>query len=367
VLALLLAATLAWCDCPHSNPVFRTESNLLVCGVKEEGHEVSELDLLNCNNGETVLQFTATHKVTVQQIDGNRLLVIDHSDWPFGEHWKQIYVPVAEYIVDPDQSGPPKPKPIIPKPAATPAEMQQFISEYLALLAKAGRPSVDDTIVGKLYACVIAGDQRARGLFEVMPRDTELDGASAEAWEYANNELALIPPCECANVVARTSTFLVACSIRGELEIRNCRSGLTVLSFDGTQDATVEQRGDTLHVIESRRWPFGPHWQWIHMPLFEWTIDQQTPANPHPRRLLPRPAATAAEIRAQIAAYRAWLKKPIDERKDYEQFVGRMFAAAVSGDREARALFETMDRDAHLDGEPGEVWNQANAELELLR
>lgn len=182
--ALLLAAALATCDCP--NRLLRTDAGLLACGDRDAGG-ITELKVLDCANGRTLLSFSALHRMTVERLSGDRLRVVEHSEWPFGRHWKQIYVPVAEYIVAGHEA--PKPRVITPKPKATAKEIRAFIAEYRESLSRGSRLAIDDTIVGKMYACVIAGKREARALFDAMPRDTNLDGAAAEAWDVANREL----------------------------------------------------------------------------------------------------------------------------------------------------------------------------------
>lgn len=143
-------------------------------------------------------------------------------------------------------------------------------------------------------------------------------------------------------------------------QIVNCRTGETILEFDAIESARAERRGKTVHVVQTGKWPFGPHWKWIDVPMFEWTIDDNTRPDPRPHVLMPKPKATPAEIRKMIRDYR-------NRRGDAEEFVGRMFAAAVSGDAEARRLFLAMHHDRHLDGGAGEIWSYAKADLELLR
>lgn len=182
--ALLLAAALASCDCP--NPLFRTDTGLLACGERD-GESITELKVLDCASGRTLLSFSALHPMTLQRLRGGRLRIVEHSEWPFGRHWTQIYVPVAEYLITGHEA--PRPRVLTPKPQATPKEIRAFIARYRELLSRRTRPVIDDTTVGKMYACVIAGSREARRLFDAMPRDAELDGAAAEAWDFAHREL----------------------------------------------------------------------------------------------------------------------------------------------------------------------------------
>lgn len=192
MLALLLAATLATCECPHSKPLFRTDDGLLVCGLPD-GKRFSEVELIDCNSGAQLLSIGAVHEVEIEKRKDGHVRVVQLSEWPFGEHWKWTYVPVLEYDVTGHQRGPLQPKVVIPRPAATADEKRQFMNEYLALLAKPERPAVDDRVVGKLFALAIDGDPKARALFDAMKRDTQLDGASLETWELAAEQLAMMP------------------------------------------------------------------------------------------------------------------------------------------------------------------------------
>lgn len=145
-----------------------------------------------------------------------------------------------------------------------------------------------------------------------------------------------------------------------ELEIFACDAPKALFWFGGVQTARIERRGTGLRVVEIAHWPFGKNWTWIDMPVLEWTLEAGMKP-PAPRAIAPEPAITAAQVDAFLERYRALLRA--GSAAD-EEIVGRLFAAAMSGNRTAADLFRTMERDAHLDGGAGEAYKSAQ---ELFR
>ncbi len=335
MIALVLAAALT-CNC---TPIARTSNGLTACGLPD-GDFLSEVRI--CNAGEERMFIGAVHRVKVEARPDDHLRVVEYTSWPFGEHWKWKDVPVFEYDVSAEET---RTKVVLPRPAASKSERQAFLDHYLALLARRSPPHVDDVVVGKLFALAASGDQKARGLFEVMKRDTHIDGDALETWNMGMEQIAKMPHCFGLQVIDETRIF-------------NCRTNETILDFDGTETVTIARRGDTLHVVQSAKWPFGPHWKWIDVDMFEWTIDESTLPDPHPKVIMPKPKATPAEIQKMIENYR-------NHRGDKEEFIGRMFTAAIAGNAEARKLFRAMDKADHLDGAYGEEWLYADAYLDL--
>lgn len=177
--------------------------------------------------------------------------------------------------------------------------------------------------------------------------------------------------CRCPNAAsariviasAESRGGLVACgykeSRRGgvievsELQVFRCDRTEPLLDFDGTQTATVERVGDSLRVIEYSHYPFGEHWKWIRVAVAEWRIDSRYAKNSLPRPRLPKPRVSQPEVRKFLRDYRTRLVKS-DRRCCDEESVSRMFVAAVSGNREALRLFQSMKSDAGLDGAAAE-------------
>ena len=144
-----------------------------------------------------------------------------------------------------------------------------------------------------------------------------------------------------------------------EIQVFRCDQSDELLSFDGTQTVTLEPTGDALRVVEYSKWPFGKQWKWIEVPVAEWLVDPRSSAQPvaHPR--LPKPQVTKAEVREFLRKYRAWIAAPHLHHEDGEEMVGRIFAAAVTGDAEARRLFLSMRSDAPIDGAAAEDYATA--------
>lgn len=141
--------------------------------------------------------------------------------------------------------------------------------------------------------------------------------------------------------------------IRGsEVEVFRCDHSEEVISFDGTQTVTFEPAGDALRIIEYANAAFGKHFKWIEVPVAEWRVDSRSTRQDVPRPRLPRPEATKAEIRKLLRECRKWIADPKRDHKNDEEMVGRLFAAMVAGDPDARQLFQSMK--AFLDGAAGE-------------
>jgi hypothetical protein len=140
-----------------------------------------------------------------------------------------------------------------------------------------------------------------------------------------------------------------------------------LLALSATHSAALEPTGGALRVIEIAHWPFGLHWKWVEVPIAEWLIDSHAVKGQMPRPRLPKPRATKAEVRNFLRDYRAWLASP---KRDYaiaEEMVGRLFAAAVTGDAEARRLWLTMRSDAGLDGAASEDYATAEYDQRIGR
>jgi hypothetical protein len=143
-----------------------------------------------------------------------------------------------------------------------------------------------------------------------------------------------------------------------EIQLFRCDDSKELFYFDGTQKVTIEPVRGALRLVEYSDWPFGKGWKWIEVPVAEWLVDSASADSvAHPR--LPKPQATKDEIRKFLRNYRAWIAAPDLHHEDGEEMVGRIFAAAVTGDAEAYRLFLSMRTDAPIDGAASEDYETA--------
>jgi hypothetical protein len=167
------------------------------------------------------------------------------------------------------------------------------------------------------------------------------------------------------------STGFVACGhadskykggvVASELQIFSCASGTLIFEFDATQTVRLEAHGEMLHVLELSRWPFQLAWKWVDVPVFEWELQDGTDVTR--QVVLAKPSVTNSEIRAAVAEYKRLLSesKAGTAYAADEEIVGRLFTAAIAGDRDAAELFLKMRSEAGLDGAAGEVYEEAFA------
>jgi hypothetical protein len=171
--------------------------------------------------------------------------------------------------------------------------------------------------------------------------------------------------------VGTSESGLVACGyederqgetvVASEFQVFQCGGTNPLLDFGALQTAVLRGSGAELLVTEVELWPFGEHWKWVRVPVHERRLSVKDP-QPHVRRTVTAlPEVTRTEIAAFIREYRQWLSLPRATRsyEPVEEYVARLFTAAVAGDRDADALFVSMGEDAGLDGAAAEVYGLA--------
>jgi hypothetical protein len=194
-LAVLLALK-ARADCLCPNPasasivIAPTERRvgLVACG-HEEGRrggviEVSELQVFRCDRTEPLLELDGTQTATVERV-GDSLRVIEYSQYPFEQHWKWIKVAVAEWRIDSRYAKNSVPRPRLPKPRVSQAEVTKFLRDYRTRLVKSDRRCCDEESVSRMFVAAVSGNREALRLFQSMKSDARLDGAAAEEHESA--------------------------------------------------------------------------------------------------------------------------------------------------------------------------------------
>lgn len=142
-----------------------------------------------------------------------------------------------------------------------------------------------------------------------------------------------------------------------EFSIFRCADSRVILNFDGTQTAEIRIAPTGLEVVEVSKWPFGENWEWVYVPVREALIDGSDSISWRPRFGKPRLSLPA--IGQFVHDYAARVGR---EGKAYgpdDEVVGKLFAAAATGDSTAKRLFEAMPRDVHLDGAAAEAYDVA--------
>ena len=132
---------------------------------------------------------------------------------------------------------------------------------------------------------------------------------------------------------------------RGHLQVFRCGQKRVLLGLPAEHSVTLEPVGDALRVVEIATLPFGPHWKEVEIPVAEWFVDSHFTTWKEPRPRLPQPRVTKAEVSEFVQQYRDWLASPDRDDDEAGQWIGRLFAARVTGDAEAVRLFESMSSD----------------------
>jgi len=167
---------------------------LVACGSKEGSRGVvvrgSEFEVFRCSDSRRLLQIGSLETVDLRPA-GADLHMARLSNWPFGSGWSWDYVPVAEATLA-ESGEEPTWKGSLPKPQIRTEEIEAFLRTYRADVHHAGRKySPDESVVGKLFVAMVAGNQEAKRLFWEMPRAVKLDGAVAEEYDVAVRDYRL--------------------------------------------------------------------------------------------------------------------------------------------------------------------------------
>jgi len=149
-----------------------------------------------------------------------------------------------------------------------------------------------------------------------------------------------------------------------ELQVFACGSNEPLLNFDATQSVHLVRRGEALVVSEVQRWPFGPHWNWVDVPIWEFVVRQGSPPSVSKTLVLRPPELTPARVSAVLALYeKAIVTSPPEPAT--EDLIGRLLACALAGSGPAvRALLD-LSNALPVDGHAGEVWAEAVAVYRL--
>lgn len=164
---------------------------------------------------------------------------------------------------------------------------------------------------------------------------------------------------------------LVACGYRdskadvypvvaSEFQVFRCGSGRSLLSFNANETCTLEIVKNHLVVTRVEKWPFGPAWRWIKVPVRTYITDGQSPDRVVTRTVLKLPSLTKRQIGDALDYYARHINQTSFE-DDYEDVVGRLLAAALTGSAAARQALLEMPTVLSLDGASAEIYQDAVA------
>lgn len=150
--------------------------------------------------------------------------------------------------------------------------------------------------------------------------------------------------------------------IGSEFEVFRCGSDSSILTFGALQTCTLEAEPTGLTITELTRWPFGPDWTWVDVPLWEYRVFVAPERPIRKRFVLSAPELTAEQIETTLqqvdSAKQDWEPSKADIDK-IEELVGRTLAAALTGNEPARRNLGSMSKELGLDGHGAEVYSEA--------
>ena len=143
-----------------------------------------------------------------------------------------------------------------------------------------------------------------------------------------------------------------------EFEVFPCGSHKSILTFGASETGVLRTSGRQLLITELTRWPFGPNWKWVDVPLWEYALTPGQPPHVSKFLALQAPHFSNVQVREVLRQYktaRTTHKSP----DDFEELTGRLLGAALSGNDEARAALAGLRVALNLDGADAETWQEA--------
>ncbi len=146
-----------------------------------------------------------------------------------------------------------------------------------------------------------------------------------------------------------------------EVAVFACGIADPILSLSPLDAAEVHELPGSLEVFELASWPFGKGGEWIDVPVWKDSVALFPDLGPRVERSLAfvPPRLSAEEIRAAVAGYASWLRNP-DGTEDPEAMAGRVLAAALAGNAEARHALASWNADTRVDDDLAEIWTDAS-------
>ena len=146
-----------------------------------------------------------------------------------------------------------------------------------------------------------------------------------------------------------------------DVAVYACGTPEPILSLSPLEVAEVHEVPGGLEVFELASWPFGNGGEWIDVPVWKDAVAVFPDLGPRVERTLVfvPPRLSAEEIRTAIADYASWLRKP-DVVEDPEAMAGRVLAAALAGNAEARHALASWNAESRVDDDLAETWSEAS-------
>ena len=194
------AASPVDCACPAAatgTTVMRTgrldSLRFVVCGFEEGQHvgdrRASEFGVYRCSDQKKVLAFDATQTAELVA-EGDDLRVTEVRKWPIGPKGEWRYMPIARLVLQARHPETQVWHPLLERLSVPSRRVTRIVAEYrYALRANGTRYSPDETVVGNLFVASLARSAEARRLFCGMAKQVHLDGAAAEAYDSAVQDL----------------------------------------------------------------------------------------------------------------------------------------------------------------------------------
>jgi hypothetical protein len=205
-LALALMFVAGPCECPQvaasRDLVLATEApashggGFVVCGyTRERQAEVvvaSEFEIFSCGGDKPMLTFGAT-KTALLRATPIGLEVTEVSNWPFGNEWRWVEVPIYRWELPYGKTAAPE-RTVVLTPPKIPTEQLDALFRWYGDLARQSaevrRAAQSEEAVGRLFAAALTDEDRFRSIFKEMREALSLDGHSAEVYSEAEAMLA---------------------------------------------------------------------------------------------------------------------------------------------------------------------------------
>jgi hypothetical protein len=145
-----------------------------------------------------------------------------------------------------------------------------------------------------------------------------------------------------------------------KLQVFRCGTESPVLTFDKTVRLESDSAWDELKISELTRWNFGADWDWIRVPLWEYSvwIDADRPIEK--RLVLSPPDLTEEQVEDVLREYRTTVSSSTPLYSGgLEILMGKTLAVALTGNEEGRLHLRNMIQELPLTGEVAERYAEA--------
>jgi hypothetical protein len=125
--------------------------------------------------------------------------------------------------------------------------------------------------------------------------------------------------------------------------------------FESTKgyEYSIDTNENELKISATSHLPFGESWKWVEVPVRRWSISSKDPGSLSYQFILSAPKLSSSQVKEALSFYKYAKKKRINN----EEVIGRLFAAALAGNKEAVEALSTMPVDLGIDGYTAEVYH----------